>query len=304
MGRSIIDMKGQVIERLTVLSLNQKATKEKKKAIWICQCQCGNIVNVYGTNLRNGTTKSCGCLRKEISSKNTVKDLVNKQFGKLTVIKDTGKRINNRVIWLCKCECGNFYEVDTNRLTAGNTKSCGCLHKEIISNLMKKDLTNQRFGKLTALYPTDKRADNKVIWACKCDCGNYCEVKSANLLSGKTSSCGCIKSSIGESNIINLLQINNINYCKEYRFSDLKGENDYLRYDFYLFDYNRLIEFDGEQHYKDTGWHTLNQCQKYDKLKNEYALQHNIPLVRIPYWERDNITIEMILGDQYLVKGE
>ena len=37
-------------------------------------------------------------------------------------------------------------------------------------------------------------------------------------------------------------------------------------------------------------------------MKNEYALSHNIPLVRIPYWERDNITLEMILEDKYLIK--
>lgn len=34
-----------------------------------------------------------------------------------------------------------------------------------------------------------------------------------------------------------------------------------------------------------------------DKVKNEYALSHGIPLVRIPYWERDNITLEMLFGD-------
>lgn len=36
-------------------------------------------------------------------------------------------------------------------------------------------------------------------------------------------------------------------------------------------------------------------------MKNEWAKEHNIPLVRIPYWERDKITLDMILGDKYLV---
>ena len=47
---------------------------------------------------------------------------------------------------------------------------------------------------------------------------------------------------------------------------------------------------------------TLKKRQGRDKLKNAYALSHNIPLVRIPYQERDNITLEMIMGDQYLVR--
>lgn len=36
-------------------------------------------------------------------------------------------------------------------------------------------------------------------------------------------------------------------------------------------------------------------------MKNKYCLINNIPLVRIPYWERDNITLDIILGDKYLV---
>jgi len=46
----------------------------------------------------------------------------------------------------------------------------------------------------------------------------------------------------------------------------------------------------------------LDQTKLSDKEKNEYALSNNIPLVRIPYWERDNITLEMIMGDKYLVR--
>lgn len=41
-----------------------------------------------------------------------------------------------------------------------------------------------------------------------------------------------------------------------------------------------------------------------DKEKNQYAIEHNIPLVRIPYTERDNITLDMLLGDKYLIKSD
>ena len=39
-------------------------------------------------------------------------------------------------------------------------------------------------------------------------------------------------------------------------------------------------------------------------MKNEWAKKHNIPLVRIPYWERDKITIDDLLGNKYLIKGD
>ena len=54
-----------------------------------------------------------------------------------------------------------------------------------------KDLTNQRFGKLTALYPTDKRQTNHVIWHCRCDCGNEKDVAAPRLTMGLATCCGC-----------------------------------------------------------------------------------------------------------------
>ena len=61
--------------------------------------------------------------------------------------------------------------------------------KEVVPII--KDLTNQRFGKLTALYPTDKRQTYHVIWHCRCDCGNEKDVVASRLTMGLATSCGC-----------------------------------------------------------------------------------------------------------------
>jgi hypothetical protein len=53
------------------------------------------------------------------------------------------------------------------------------------------DITGQRFGKLTAIKPTDKRERGGVVWECKCDCGNTTIVASRDLVNGHTQSCGC-----------------------------------------------------------------------------------------------------------------
>lgn len=56
-----------------------------------------------------------------------------------------------------------------------------------------KDLTGQRFGKLTVLSPTEKRMDNgSVVWLYRCDCGNQAEVSVKRLKAGKVRSCGCL----------------------------------------------------------------------------------------------------------------
>ncbi len=60
-------------------------------------------------------------------------DLTGKEFGKLIVLSDTGKRRSGKgknIYWLCRCSCGNFYEVSSTHLRTGHTKSCGCLHGE------------------------------------------------------------------------------------------------------------------------------------------------------------------------------
>lgn len=56
---------------------------------------------------------------------------------------------------------------------------------------MLKDLTGQRFGRLTVARSTDQRERRNVVYECSCDCGNACYISSRNLLSGHTTSCGC-----------------------------------------------------------------------------------------------------------------
>ena len=57
---------------------------------------------------------------------------------------------------------------------------------------MVKDLSNQRFGRLTALWPLDEKRSGRTVWHCRCDCGNEADVTVSNLLRGTTKSCGCL----------------------------------------------------------------------------------------------------------------
>lgn len=55
------------------------------------------------------------------------------------------------------------------------------------------DLTGKKFGRLTVIERTDKKKNKDILWKCKCDCGNECEVRGFFLRSGQTKSCGCLK---------------------------------------------------------------------------------------------------------------
>lgn len=65
------DMTGLKFGRLTVISRAENYIYPKGTPLvkWNCLCECGNEVAVLGTNLRSGTTKSCGCLQSEILHK-------------------------------------------------------------------------------------------------------------------------------------------------------------------------------------------------------------------------------------------
>lgn len=304
-------MIGQRFTRLVVIEQDFEYAKQcnlkSNQNYWKCKCDCGNIKTIVQSSLTGGKTKSCGCLNQEkrLAQK---ENLIGRVFGQLTVI-DRAENIDGRTAWLCECSCENQCVVRSSHLKSGNTKSCGCQSAiNLMAGKNKNDLTGQVFGKLTALYPTEKRINGFVVWQCQCKCGNMKEATSTHLLRGYTSSCGCLASK-GEGEIIKILQDNNIEFETQKSFNDAFEKKGHpYKYDFYLPKYNRLIEFDGEQHFDrkrtSDGWDTkehFEKVQQRDAEKNKYALSHNIDLVRIPYWERNKITLDMILGKQYLI---
>ena len=56
-------------------------------------------------------------------------DLTGQRFGRLVVLEEAPKK-NNKIVWYCKCNCGNEKIISSNNLRSGTTKSCGCLNIE------------------------------------------------------------------------------------------------------------------------------------------------------------------------------
>ena len=71
MGSRLVDIVGNRYGRLVVIGYEGKGNSRHHK--WKCQCDCGNIVIVQGLNLKNGHTKSCGCLASEKSKERATK---------------------------------------------------------------------------------------------------------------------------------------------------------------------------------------------------------------------------------------
>lgn len=78
-------------------------------------------------------------------------NLAGKQFGKLNAIKPLGKNNNGKYLWLCKCNCGNEKTILGDNLIRGETKSCGCLRKEMAAQKNLKHGHSRR-GKVSRTH--------------------------------------------------------------------------------------------------------------------------------------------------------
>lgn len=75
-------------------------------------------------------------------------DLEGRKFGRLLVIRNTGRKQGTHAIFLCRCDCGNLIEIINSNIIRGNTKSCGCLMKDRASeaNLKHGDARSRLYG--------------------------------------------------------------------------------------------------------------------------------------------------------------
>lgn len=109
---------GQKYGMLTVIG--QAPSSEKGQRRWICKCDCGTEKVILGSNLKRGSTISCGCKHRI--------DLTGRIIGKLTVLERSdqygsrGKRQTG--LWKCRCACGAITYKATDTLTNPDVSMC------------------------------------------------------------------------------------------------------------------------------------------------------------------------------------
>lgn len=298
----------QIFNKLTALF----PIRFNNKTGWLCKCECGNEIALLTNKITSGYTKSCGCFRKEKIRQRWIEYRQENakegtKIGMLTLVRFVGIEKGDAVYHF-KCDCGKEFDRSLHSIKSNNTQSCGCLVKKRKDEYIKSFI-NHRFGKLTVLKYIGIDKNFNYTYLCQCDCGNTIKVSLNSLQTGNTSSCGCLRS-VGENNIENILKENNIAFKKQYSFPDLFSyKNSKLYYDFAILNSKeeiiRLIEFDGEQHNYACqyfgGEEKFIITQENDNLKNQYAKNHNIPLIRIPYNYKNKITLSLLFNNDNLI---
>lgn len=289
-----IDMTGKRYDHLVVTKM-MYAYNEFGDTYCECVCDCGNTYTINAANLRkkHSYPRNCGCMRYEHRMDQADKsrqDLTGKRFGRL-VVKEMIYERNKQTLAVCECDCGNTITTKIVYLNNGDTKSCGCLKRDASSECNTKDFTGVVSPYGIEIIKRHSQTDRGVwMWECKCgECGEIFVDIPARVTGGHVTSCGCAKRSSGERLVRDILESLDVNYIPEKRFDDCKDKK-CLPFDFYLPDYNVVIEYQGRQHYKPVslfgGEESFNQLTLHDKMKQDYCREHDINLIHIDYTEK------------------
>ena len=254
------------------------------------QCRC-MICNNEWEAIPNKLLQKRGCPKCAGNKKYSHKQFIEKMELINPNIKILGNYINNNTKIHCKCIIDDF---EWNAYPYHLLRKHGCpvcarnklkTHQEFIEEMREINPNIIILDKYTGAHKKIK---------CKCSYDGYeWYITPRHLLRGEC--CPVCKVTKGEKSCLHYFQKNNITYIPQYEYCDLLGVGGYpLRFDFAIINQNNkvlgLVEYDGEFHfsqvYKGDNYETT---KIHDNRKNIYCQENNIPLLRIPYWEYDNI---------------
>ena len=243
-NRKPIDMMGFEFQTWKVTSKSEKKSSGNN-TYWFCECTvCGNKKELCGTEIRLGRTGICKCQKQYTTQKKTG-SLKSREYKP----KDTGDM---------------YFKTSLSD-----------------SSKIKNEIGN-KYGKLLVTSFAYTK-DSNAYWVCQCDCGKQTIARGNALRTGNIKSCGCQRS-WKEQEIVSFLDNYEIEYIREYTFSDLRDQG-LLRFDFAIFKNNKLvglIEYQGSQHYDpNCPFAKDGLIQTHDDMKRRYCKIHNIPLLEL-----------------------
>ena len=288
--------------------LLSKEYKDTESRLLI-QCKCNNVFSTTFTTFRRDNKRQCddcvGILWKHNRIKNYIE---NKSVSGCKLLSKNCKGVNNKI--KIRCPCGNTFKTTLNNFKRQNKRKCDDCNSNLLDygDVKQYIESNSNCKLLSTEY---KGIDKRMKFLCECG-----EVFETSLNSFKHANkrqcyiCGNATSS-RERETLKYLKDKRINFLSEYSFSDCRNIHP-LPFDFAIFNDDKeilfLIEIDGEQHYYPVNFGGCSdqiatkqhlKAKRNDRIKSRYCKSHNIPLLRIPYWEFKNI--EKIL-EEWLCK--
>jgi hypothetical protein len=272
-----------------------------KKVWWLCNEDHEWKVKISNRNNGNG----CPYCTGQLPSKNYNLVVFNSDLCKEWNYEKNNKKpeeytpiSGQKVWWICNKNSDHVWKaVISNR---NNGSSCPYCSGRLSTKENNLFVANPKLCEEWDYNKNKKKpeeylpfSNKKVWWTCK-ECGYEWKTIISHRNIG--SNCPQCNESKGEKIIREYLTTYNFNFEPQYKFDNLLSSlGNQLRFDFAILDKQTnnlklLIEYDGVFHYnKYYKEQNFEVMQHHDQLKNQYCQQHNIPLLRIPYWDYNNI---------------
>lgn len=293
--------------------INKEYLNASKKMLWKCLNNDCNETFDMSWNCIYSQNQGCpfcsnrrACLSNCLATKNP--DLALEwnsiKNGDLTPY-DVTNNSAKKVWWKCSINSKHEWKSVINNRANGN--GCPyCTHMHLPSEDYNLLFNNPELCKEWNYNKNNKNpqeytpcANERVWWQCK-KCNYEWRARIADRKNGR--GCPKCKESKGEKEIRKYFQEHHILFLAQYKIKECKYKNE-LSFDFAIFEdkeKNRLkmlIEYDGEFHYKVARYskdknkmlEKLKSQQRNDNIKDSYCKTENIKLLRIPYWEFNNI---------------
>lgn len=190
-----LQLAGKRIGSLTAVKFSHNFTKangSKGQAYWLWQCDCGEQLTASGASISNRFKRQNNVACMKCAAKNRASkrahDYTGQRFGMLTGVRQLDlSKSPATARWQWQCDCGCTCERLPSNVKANSNPSCGCAKKSSAA-----DRTGERFGSLVAIESIGKRpGEATYTWLFQCDCGNACEARLRDAVSGLQKSCGC-----------------------------------------------------------------------------------------------------------------
>lgn len=263
----------------------------KLKVIITCPLH-GDFEQAPSLHLINGGCKKCANINRALSKSFKIEDYIKicnkKHNNKYNYSKTIIKNLNDKIIIICPIH-GEFKQIAGTHKQGAECKKCG------IIKFSKANTFDTKYF----IEKASKIHDNKYDYSKSSYINNTTRLEIICPIHGsffKTpvshysgNACSVCNKSKNELKICNWLSYYNIKFEEQKKFIDCINIKP-LPFDFYLPDYNLLIEYQGEQHFKEIKYFKgdLEKRQRLDLIKKNYALNNNYNFLEITYKDNTN----------------
>ena len=203
--------------------------------------------------------------------------------------------VKNKIKIICPIH-GEFIQEAYKHMSGHGCKKCTIINNPHFIKMSNEDFVSKSKEVHGYIYNYDNSVYNGSKELVEINCKKHGAFKQSAGVHMAGHGCPTCSQSKGEKEISKALNSLNIKFIEQKTFSECFSEKTgrMLKFDFYVPSKNLLIEYDGEQHFKPIdffgGKKEFDKRQNLDKTKNHYANDSGFKLLRIPYYEKENIS--------------